>query len=365
MNRALITRTSTDSASKTSASKTRASKARAPMTRSCLASALTALVFALAASATASAEEPELRTVRICDTSACYIAWNVVDSDGDGVSDADEAAAGTDPFDAESQLPLPIIVEMIGVQMLPTFEFGVGRVTVKPAELQAELEARGGGESPLPAFPLGERKDGLSRLGLDTDLLAEHGYDAEFDGLTLVQGRDENDAPVRRVGGVDMRLISADDNSGPLVMPEGLKIEHMDYNKAEDRTVILYTDGSSLVIEKGKADYRGPDGMPHKGGYYNPDADTGGGEPTEEDIAAWERVRNTTVLVVQGWSPIETDPGQIEDPNRTIILIDPDYMKLEGEAFSPPDIDRAQPETRPDLPDPLQAGGGCWPKCGT
>lgn len=335
------------------------------MNRNQLASALFAIVAAVAASATASAEEPELRTVRICDTSACYTAWNVVDSDGDGVSDADEAAAGTDPFDDESRLPLPIIVEMIGVQMLPTFEFGVGRITVRPAELQAELEARGGGESPLPAFPLGERKDGLSRLGLDTDLLAEHGYDAEFDGLTLVQGRDENDAPVRRVGGVDMRLISADDNSGPLVMPEGLKIEHMDYNKAEDRTVILYTDGSSLVIEKGKADYRGPDGMPYKGGYYNPDADTGGGEPTEEQIAAWERVRNVTVLTVQGWDPIAPDPGQIEDPNRTIILVDPDYQEWEGEAFAPPQIDTAQPETRPDLPNPLQAGGGCWPNCGT
>ncbi len=335
------------------------------MNRNRLATAVIALVAALAASASASAEEVQLRTIRVCDVSACYTAWNVVDSDGDGVSDADEVAAGTDPFDAESELPLPVIVEMIGVQMLPTFEFGVGRVTVKPAELQAELEARGGGDSPLPAFPLGERKDGMSRLGLNTDLLAEHGYDPEFDGLTLTLGRDESDAPVRRVGGVDARLISADNASGPLQMPEGLTVKHMDHNTAEDRTVILYTDGSSLVIEKGKADYRGPDGMPYKGGYYNPDADTGGGEPGEEDIAAWERVRNATVLVVQGWSPVETDPGQVEDPNRTIILIDPDYMDLEGEAFSPPDIDTAQPETRPDLPDPLQAGGGCWPKCGT
>lgn len=333
------------------------------MNRNHLATAVIALVAALAASASASAEDVQLRTIRVCDVSACYTAWNVVDSDGDGVSDADEVAAGTDPFDAESELPLPVIVEMIGVQMLPTFEFGVGRVTVKPAELQAELEARVGDESPLPAFPLGERKDGMSRLGLDTDLLAEHGYDPEFDGLSLVQGLDENDQPVRRVGGVDARLISTDDPSGPLPIPDNLKVRHLE-DTTDGRTVILYTDGSSLEIKDGKGDYRGPDGKPVKGGYYNPDADSGGTEPTEEQFVAWERVRNATLRVVQGWDPIETDPGEIEDPNRTIILIDPDYQDLQGEAFSPPDIDTAQPEGRPDLPNPLEIGGGCLPKCG-
>ena len=31
-----------------------------------------------------------LRNARICDPTGCYFAWNVVDSDGDGVVDADE-----------------------------------------------------------------------------------------------------------------------------------------------------------------------------------------------------------------------------------------------------------------------------------
>lgn len=167
----------------------------------------------ICASSPARAEDPPLRHVRVCDTSACYTAWGVVDSDDDGFSDADEIVAGTDPFDANSHPPLPLIVDLIGAQLLPTFEFGVGRITIKPADIQAELEAFGGGESPLAAFPLGNRKEGLSRLGLDTDLLAENGYDPEFSGLTLVRDNgSENEPPVRRVGGVDMRLISAGDD---------------------------------------------------------------------------------------------------------------------------------------------------------
>ena len=328
-----------------------------------LASAVLLALGSISAVPSAHAEDPVLRHVRVCDTSLCYSAWNVVDSDGDGYSDADEVVAGTDPYDSDSHPSLPLIVEMIGAQLLPTFEFGVGRVTVRPAELQAELEARGGGESPLAALPLGERKDGMSRLGLDTDLLAEHGYDAEFDGLTLTLGRDENDAPVRRVGGVDIRLISADDDAGDIKIPDNLEVEFIE-ETTDGRTVILYKDGSSLEIKDGKADYRGPDGKPYKGGYYNPDADSGDGEPTEEQIAAWERVRNATVRVVQGWDPIEPDPGQIEDPNRTIILVDPDHQEWEGEVYEPPQIDRAQPDIHPDLPNPLLDGGGCWPKCG-
>lgn len=311
----------------------------------------------------ARAEEPELRHVRLCDASVCYHAWNVVDTDGDGVSDADEVMAGTDPHDPASRPSLPLIVEMIGAQLMPTFEFGVGQIVVRPAELQAKLEAYGGGaENPLAAFPLGDRKDAFSRLGLDTDLLAEHGYDAERDGLTLVRGHDDKGAPVRRVGGVDVRLISAGDDAGDTKIPDDLKVVFKEETK-DGRTVILYSDGSSLEIKNGKGDYRGPDGKPVKGGYYNPDADTGTGEPTEEQKQAWERVRNATVRTIAGWEPIQGDPGQLPDRRKTIILVDPEHQEFEGDVSEPPQIDRAQPDIRPDLPNPLLEGGGCFPKC--
>ncbi|MFZ5635910.1 MAG: thrombospondin type 3 repeat-containing protein [Pseudomonadota bacterium] len=331
------------------------------MKNASLVSAVLLALGSMSVSATARAEDPPLRHVRVCDTSACYTAWGVVDSDDDGFSDADEIVAGSDPFDPNSRPPLPLIVDLIGAQMLPTFEFGVGKITVKPAELQAELEARGGGESPLAAFPLGQRKDAMTRLGLNTDLLAEHGYDAEFDGLTLV--RESNDGvPARRVGGVDIRLISAGDEEPQL--NDVVEI----YN---------YDDGSTgYKLDNGDFIYDGADGhglrMDKNGKilddwYTNPDADTGPTEPTEEDIQAWERIRNAAVRVVAGWAAVEVDPETLRDPNETIVLIDPEHQDQQGEISDPPQIDRAQPETRPDLqdmPKPWLSGGGCSPKCG-
>jgi hypothetical protein len=333
------------------------------MKRALLASAVSLAAIFAGAVFPAFAQDAELRHVRVCDLSACYYAWNVVDSDDDGYSDADEIVAGSDPYDAKSHPPLSLIVDLIGAQLLPTFEFGVGKVIVNPAELQAELEARGGGQdSPLAAFPLGQRKDALTRLGLDTDLLAAHGYEPEFDGLTLVRGNDDNGAPVRRVGGVDARLISAgDENTDPQI------------NDVVD--FINHDDGATtLILDNGDSIYMGVDGhgirMDKNGKvlddwYANPDADTGSGEPTEEDIKAWERIRNATVRTIAGWSGVEVDPGTLRDPNETIILIDPDYPDESGQVSDPPQIDKAQPEFHPDLPNPLLNGGGCWPKCGT
>lgn len=335
-----------------------------PMKKTLLTSALLSVLGAMSFVSPVHAADPELRHIRVCDLSVCYYAWNVVDSDGDGYNDADEVVAGTDPYDRESRPGLSLIVDMIGAQLLPTFEFGVGKIIVNPAELQAELEAYGvGEESPLAAFPLGERKDAFTRLGLDTELLAEHGYSAEFDGLTLVLGHDDKGMPARRVGGVDARLISAGGEEGEdLDLPAVTEI----YN---------YDDGATgYALDNGDFLYDGADGhglRQDKDGkiidqwYVNPDADTGSGEPTEEDIKAWERIRNATVRTVAGWTAIEVDPETLRDPNETIMLIDPDYPDMKSDISNPPQIDTAQPEFHPDLPSPLEAGGGCWPKCGT
>jgi hypothetical protein len=314
----------------------------------------------------ARAEEPELRQVRLCDVSACYYAWNVVDRDGDGVSDADEVVAGTDPLDPASRPPLPLIVDMIGAQLLPTFEFGVGKVVVRPAELHAAFEKYGGSlpESPLAAFPLGERKDAMTRLGLDVEQMAGFGLSVESDGFSLERGFDKENRPVRRVGGVDLSLISADADDGGDVPDEGPKVVYSEPFENGDLFIKL-EDGDEVLIHKdGSSERTGPDGMPKKNaGYVNPDADTGDGKPTEEQIKAWARVRNATVRTVFGWSPIQVDPKDIEDRKGTIILIDPNYMDYEGIVSGPPQIDRAQPEARPDLPNPMDHVDPCWPKC--
>jgi hypothetical protein len=306
----------------------------------------------------AMAADPELRHVRLCDTSVCYYAWNIVDSDGDGVSDADEIMAGSDPYDAKSRPPLEVIVTLVGKQQLPSFEFGLGKVILYPDKLQETIEA--GTPDPLAAFPLGKRKDGLSRMGLSPDLLAEHGIDADHDGFTLTFDTGQNSGlPARHVGGVDISLISAGDDED-LDLPAVTEI----YN---------YDDGATgYKLDNGDFIYDGADGhglRQDKNGkilddwYVNPDADTGvGAAPTDEQIKAWERLRNATVRTVAEWSAIETDPSTLTKPRDLVVLIDPEYSDYSTTLSGPPTIDTAQPETRPDLPNP-QEPGTCKPYC--
>ncbi len=336
------------------------------MKRVTLASAI-ATVIALACAATpVRAEEPQLRHIRVCDVSACYYAWNVVDSDDDGVSDADEVVAGFDPHDPASRPPLPLMVEMIGAQSLPTFEFGVGQMVVRPPDLQETLEKLGMSmpDSPLAAFPIKGRADAVKHLGLDPTQVADFGISIESEGFTLVRGFNEDTKmPERRVGGVRVSWISEGDDGGAPPPEEGPKVVEYEKFKNGDTFVKLDTGDTVLIKPDGSYDRRGPDGKPKTSGFSNPDADPGNGEPTDEQFKAWERVHNATQLTVFGWSPIEIDPKDIEDRKGTIILIDPNYMDYEGMASGPPQIDTAQPETRPDLPNPGQPDTGCWPKC--
>ena len=336
------------------------------MKRMILASAITTVIALACAATPARAEEPQLRHIRVCDVSACYYAWNVVDSDGDGVSDADERVAGYDPHDPASRPPLPLIVEMIGKQYLPTFEFGLGEMVVRPAELQAQLEKLGMHmpESPLAAFPLEGRKDAAVHMGIDPKKVADFGISVETDGFTLVRGFNEDTkVPERRVGGVSVSWISAGDDGGTPAAEEP-KVVYSENFKNGDTFIKLDTGDEVLIHKDGSYERTGADGMPKKNsGYVNPDADTGNGKPTDEQFKAWERVHNATQLTVFGWSPIEIDPKDIEDRKGTIILIDPNYMDYEGIVSGPPQIDTAQPETRPDLPNPGQPDTGCWPKC--
>jgi hypothetical protein len=96
--------------------------------------------------------------------------------------------------------------------------------------------------------------------------------------------------------------------------------------------------------------------------YINPDAD----DTTFVSVEVVEgklRLRGAAVTVVQGWAA----PGFEEEPENplnptTIALIDEElgstYLLVE-----PLRITEAQPEPHPDLPNPYQDGGGCWPKC--
>jgi hypothetical protein len=310
---------------------------------------------ALHVSTVAAKEEAELRHLRVCDTSACYTVWNVVDSDGDGVGDADEITAGFDPFDADDRPPLDVLVELIAAELLPTFELGVGQIVVFPAELQAKLESIEGDS--FGAFPSSDRRDAMKRLGMDPDLLAEHGLDTEFGGFSLTIGKDTGgDGPPKIIGGVEVSLISGE---GAEQGEEVLYTTYYDDGRVEDVHLangdVIHHDG------EGNNTRTGPGGNVKSTGYVNPDADDGA--PTQESFEAWTRLLDATIRTVAGWSKFEGDPDDIEDAHKTIILIDPEYTEFQSQISDPPQVGTAQPETRPDLFNPLLPGAGCAPGC--
>jgi hypothetical protein len=344
-----------------------------------LATAAGALCLAQAGFA-ADGKTYELRQTHVCDTSACYLAWEVVDSDEDGICDADEIVAGTHPYDPLSRPPLKELVDLAAKDMLPSFAAGLGIFAVLPPELQALAEQQRGGEGDLSAFPLSvPRATGLERFGLSSSLLKQMGLDPESQAITIGidLGQDTSGIPPRLVGGVDVRLISADSTPAPKPAPkpsdpadDPVPIpppphDNHGYKTNEAANSIKYEDGCI------RYDYPGgsykivdPKGNTVVKGYVNPDADSGSGsvpaQPTEEERKRMERMRNAVSWVVDTESHLDLSqlsPEDIETGRGTIILVDPDYatslgLVVAGSGSPRPPVTKAQPETRPDLPNP-------------
>ena len=186
----------------------------------------------------------------LCDATACYFAWGALDSDGDGVSNADELAARTDPYDPDSRPGLRHIVELGGARGLPTFENGMGSFLLVPAEVLA-LRDRAGLDVAAGAFPLPTRGDALSRLGIDSKTLDGLGISLERDGLTVGLGglREGDQLPPTRAGTISAGSVNTINPIGPgsanAVNNGGVK----SYHANSDDTVITveYRNGSSAT----------------------------------------------------------------------------------------------------------------------
>lgn len=309
----------------------------------------------------------KVKHARICDTSGCYLAWKVVDSDHDGVADADELMAGTDPYDPLSRPSLQVVAELGGKKQLPSFEAGLGAYIVFPPELQVMM-AEGKG-APLAAFPLaGERYDTLTRLGISADTLTQYGIDPQRDGFTVGLSLPVKDQALeRRVGGIELRLISNDDDPAPLDPNCGKHGAEVANDLYEDGLVTTYEDGARRIAwSDGSGTMLDKDGNVVGTWYVNPDADPEATAPTPEQEASFKRLRGTTILTVDGWTT--PDGGAIpEDKRNTVILVDPEQTYNTGLAFDAPRLTSAQPEARPDLPNPgLPADpGGITGACST
>lgn len=294
----------------------------------------------------------KLGYARICDTSGCYLAWNVIDSDRDGVCDADELMAGTDPYNPLSKPSLKVVVEVGGKARLPSFEAGLGAFFVFPEKLQGMLKETQ--KDPLAAFPLAlERADSLTRLGISSEQLTKYGIDAMHDGFTIGFDREAKDSfPGRRVGGIELRLISQEDEEpAPLSkLPHGgiVKTETLDGDK-----FTTYKDGTVRADwETGGGTEMDAEGFVVDNWYVNPDADQTAAALTPAQEAVILRLRGAAIRTVEGWSAPDFSGTEPRDTRPTIILVDPAYAENTGQVFAAPRLTGAQPETHPDLPNP-------------
>ncbi|NUT20694.1 MAG: hypothetical protein HOV77_16040 [Hamadaea sp.] len=239
------------------------------------------LLSTVVAQPASAADDVRTSSLRLCDPTGCYVAWRVVDSDHDGVCDADELMAGTDPYDPTSRPGLKVVVEIARERKLPSFENGLGVFLALPQEI---IEARGkAGMDVLGAFDMASRHDTLHHFSLTFGEITTGGVDLDpTRGFSLgLAGKGGPDSkPGLRVGGVSVGLIAAG-------------FDEPQYSFGQEhggvKSVDRYKDGGSrFVFNDGASRETHPDGQ---GGFVrtttNPDDSPGptttGQSQTESD----------------------------------------------------------------------------------
>lgn len=304
-----------------------------------------------------------------CQNSVCLLTPAGIDSDGDGFSDEDEIAAGSDPNDATSR---PLILKLIDGwrtgQMMPA-EGGFREVVVLPEKTP---DGETIGKNALPKIP--GRKDAMERLGLTDGRLAgldlSNGARAVLDlAAGLKSGGTE--VPVR-VGGINISLIA--DFKGETIKDGGYERTDWYDEKGNwrgsdetldlpDKTVYRVCDETGCierVVDKPRNSYVDPDN----------DAGLPPGKVivlTPEMIEHWRMLRGTNTTpgpetqdpIADGSAPRTYDPL---DP--TIIYLDPsnDQVWWTPDPNGEPDFDKFGGNVNGGRPDgPTGPLNGCLP----
>lgn len=345
--------------------------------RQSVASALGALLLTLSAQSAVAGDAPELKQTRICDKSGCYLAWEVIDSDDDGIVDADELVAGTNPHDPLSRPSLSYLLKLAENGQLPSFEKGLGGFFVFPTELQAALEKNNSTESAMSAFPLSPgRTRTLESFGISFELIKDHGIDPSQQGLSIGLGLGAKDqVPEVVLVGIQWNLVAADGSSSPknkedqepLVPIPPPPHDNHGYKTSGGPNWTGYQDGCVRHdYPDGGSKTKDKDGNTVGRTYVNPDADPATAAPTPEQEERLLRLRNSAIRTVDGWAHADLGGATVSDPWQTVILTDPESFGDIAVVFSDLRIGTAQPESRPDLPSPqLPAGAGAGSAPGT
>jgi hypothetical protein len=138
-----------------------------------------------------------------CAEGVCLLyLQNVLDSDGDGYSDADEIAMGTDPKDAASYPKTLDVVARLQERDLRSFNLGLSQILVLP-EKDPE------GKDLVPSRVAVERKSTFEALGISAEKLKTYG--ASFtDGFALTinaTGELQRPANGQSSGPPELRLV--------------------------------------------------------------------------------------------------------------------------------------------------------------
>lgn len=147
-----------------------------------------------------------------CQLGICLIyTERFIDTDGDGFSNVDEIAAGTDPFDRDSFPSINHLTTLISVNSLPSYRLGVSELVVLPTTTPD-------GRMLLPEAWTTNRKSALERLGLTDERLQNLGL-AGTSGFRIQLEHPSSDSRTGpftgfRVGGIPISLISDSTEAG-------------------------------------------------------------------------------------------------------------------------------------------------------
>ena len=175
---------------------------------------LLAAGFLLAIGAMPAVASDQELIIRNCNAQLCVLTYAARDSDADGVSDLDELAAGTDPYDAGSKPGPALQAELVLRRELPSAEMNLAQVVVLPTSFP-DGSSLSKNKDALPA-----RNDTLNSLGISSELLSSYGLNSSFGISVTPNGSNGIEVSnsfggTAMVAGIPMGLISAGGSNGP------------------------------------------------------------------------------------------------------------------------------------------------------